>query len=109
VSIEVADEKALSGLESVSQALRAPFPRDGLKLILRAARTRAPVVTGHLRSTGALGQEGVVFSAPYAGPIHWGWRARNIKPNPFLIRGAEATVDEWIAIYQDELTAGFGE
>lgn len=28
-------------------------------------------------------------SIPYAGPIYWGWPARNIAPNKFVDRAAE--------------------
>lgn len=36
---------------------------------------------------------------PYAAPIHWGWKARNIKANPFLSYSAQATEPTWITLY----------
>ena len=51
-----------------------------------------PVVTGRLRETirskatktRARIEAGGRSIPPYAGPIHFGWRARNIEPQPFL-------------------------
>lgn len=37
---------------------------------------------------------------PYAAPIHWGWKARNIKANPFLSYSAQATEPTWIRLYE---------
>lgn len=36
---------------------------------------------------------------PYAGPIHWGWFKRNIKPSLFLSRAAAETEQAWINVY----------
>jgi len=38
-------------------------------------------------------------SVPYAGPIHWGWPARNITAQPFLSDAATGSEGIWIAIY----------
>ena len=50
-----------------------------------------PVVTGQLRDTITSKAtktrariEAGARIPPYAGPIHFGWRARNIEPQPFL-------------------------
>ena len=40
---------------------------------------------------------------PYAGPIHWGWPARNIKAQPFVVEAAQATEAEWVAMYEAEV------
>ena len=29
---------------------------------------------------------------PYAGPIHWGWRKRNIKPNEWYVRALKKSI-----------------
>ena len=51
----------------------------------------APKRTGRLsrsvRATATKSRGNVVAGSrmvPYAGPIHFGWRARNIEPQPFL-------------------------
>lgn len=67
-----------------------------------------PVESGWLastiRSTGTAAA-GVVRvgtkAVPYAGPIHWGWPARNIKANPFAADAAKLTEPTWGAIYED--------
>lgn len=77
-------------------------------IVLDDARRRAPVRTGALkstlRSTGTT-TSGIVRAGykrlPYAGPIHWGWPARNIKPNPFVADAAAATQTRWVAAYED--------
>lgn len=71
----------------------------------------APVQTGRLASTvrsSGTKTAGIVRAGnnrksatgvPYAAPIHWGWRARNIKPNPFLSYSAQATEPTWLTLY----------
>ena len=55
------------------------------------AGARAPVLTGRLRaSVKGRGTKRRAYvqaggrGIPYAGPIHFGWAARNIEPQPFL-------------------------
>ena len=38
-------------------------------------------------------------SVPYAGAIHWGWPARNIRAQPFLTNAAASTEPTWVAQY----------
>jgi len=40
---------------------------------------------------------------PYAMPIHWGWAARNIAPNPFLTDAADDTQKTWLPMYQNAI------
>lgn len=88
-----------------------PAHRAAASIALQAARSRAPVRSGRLRAsgqTGGTGQYGdVLFTAPYAGPIHWGWPARGIAPTLFATKGAEASQDQWLDAYtnaiQDDL------
>lgn len=68
---------------------------------------RAPQRTGRLagsvRSTGTK-TAGIVRAGrkaiPYAGPIHYGWPARNIAPQPFLTTAAKQTEPTWVPIYE---------
>lgn len=39
----------------------------------------------------------------YANPIHWGWPARNIAPNTFLIDAAHRTQPAWLNEYRAEV------
>lgn len=40
---------------------------------------------------------------PYAAPIHFGWRARNISPQPFLYEAQDKRRNEVIAYYEKAL------
>jgi hypothetical protein len=40
----------------------------------------------------------------YGGPINYGWRKRNIKPNPFMNDGAKETEPKWTRLYGDYTT-----
>lgn len=70
-------------------------PKDTRKLenTLRtqASQTRARLAAGNNRTTKN--------AVRYANPIHWGWKARGIKANPFLSYSAQATEPEWFEVY----------
>lgn len=66
----------------------------------------APVVTGGL--VGSIRASGTQTSAivragrssvPYAGPIHWGWPARNIEAQPFLVDAQSEKYEDWMHEY----------
>ena len=38
-------------------------------------------------------------AVPYAGPIHFGWPARNIEPQPFLYDALDDKADEVAHLY----------
>jgi hypothetical protein len=75
--------------------------------VAEAARDRAPRRSGKLAKNvraGANQRAGYVLAGgkrvPYAGPIHFGWHARHIVPQPFIYdaldaRGA-AVVDKYV-------------
>jgi hypothetical protein len=72
----------------------------------------APVLTGRLRSSlRSSGQRGAAIvrlgsaSLPYAGPIHYGWAARNIEPNPFVTETIDDEQAAWLHIYDDAVQA----
>ena len=55
-----------------------------------AAKTSATVRAGGAR-------------VPYANPIHWGWPARNIAAQPFLVNTAHQTEPSWLDYYRREI------
>lgn len=66
----------------------------------------APVVTGGL--VGSIRASGTQTSAivragrssvAYAGPIHWGWPARNIEAQPFLVDAQSEKYEDWMHEY----------
>jgi hypothetical protein len=81
--------------------------------VVGAARGRAP------RRSGALGASlypvvttaGISVRArvDYAGPIHWGWPARSIAPQPFLSEAATRTESTWVDYYADAVKAAVNQ
>jgi hypothetical protein len=78
--------------------------------VASTARIKVPVRSGALkasiRSSGQ-GRTGVVRagtrSVPYAGPIHFGWAKRNIRPQPFLYDALDARRIEVAETWAKEL------
>lgn len=68
----------------VAQDATALAPKDTGRL---AGDVR--VGKGKTRATISVGRA----SLPYAPPIHWGWRRRNIEPNPFLQKAADSKAE----------------
>lgn len=64
----------------------------------------AASVRGSGTNTAAVVRAGFA-SVPYAGPIHWGWPARNIKAQPFLSEAATETQSAWLPIYEQAVEA----
>ena len=72
-----------------------------------AAANRAPVRSGTLAATvrgSGTKTAGIVRAGfarvPYAGPIHWGWPARSITAQPFIVEAAQDTEPSWIRVYE---------
>lgn len=103
VEVEGARElrRALKRLDGNLADLR-DVHRDAAELVRQEAASLVPVLTGRLRSTlrvSARNVQAAVLAGgrsmvPYAGPIHFGWHARNIEPQPFLYDAADARRDE---------------
>lgn len=74
-------------------AARVPVNSARLKATIRAAGTK----------TAGIIRAGTKARAPYAGPINYGWKKRNIAPSYFLNDGAQATEPRWIPVYQNHL------
>src|SRR5690606_19193897 len=79
--------------------------REGALVVAKAARP--PVLTGRLfmsirptatKTTGVVRAGGA--RVPYAGPIHWGWRRRNISPQPFLVTALAARQPQAVQILE---------
>lgn len=82
------------------------------RIVAAAATSRAPIRTGRLQSTiraAGTTTAGIVRagykSVPYAGPIHWGWPARSITADPFLVDAAADTESSWIGAYERNIAA----
>lgn len=80
---------------------------NAAEIAARASEALAPKRTGALARTirgSGTKTAGVMragrASVPYAGPIHWGWAARNISPQPFLSDGATNSQGRWLPVYE---------
>lgn len=78
--------------------------------VVRAALPATPRRGGALAQSvraGATQRAGIVRAGrkamPYAGPIHWGWPARGIAPQPWLMTAAKATEPVWFRQYENEI------
>jgi hypothetical protein len=83
--------------------------RDVGSIVAHRAQPSTPVgpgIRGHIsrtvRSSGtrtaAIVRAGNNTSFRYANPIHWGWHRRNIRPNPWISRAAQATEPQWRSV-----------
>ena len=101
--------KALKNMGNDLSDLTA-LHRELAEMVAQAARSRVPVRSGALRDSirgkGAKTRASVQAGArmvPYAGPIHFGWPARNISPQPFLYDALEARKREVVNRYEDRI------
>lgn len=80
-------------------------PVDAAASTIAATRARAiaPKVSGYLASTirPAAPAGTVVAGAVYAGVIHSGWPARNIRPQPYLTQALAVTEDQLVDLYAE--------
>lgn len=97
--------KASENLEELKEA-----NREAARIVTTEATGRAPRRTGTLaasgRPTGGAKRATITFGSarvPYARPIHWGWPARNIRPQPFAADALEATRPEWFREYEQNI------
>lgn len=98
--------KALRDVEDGTNDLKAVHA-DAAGIVERRAHSLVPRRTGLLdRTIRSSGQAsaGVVragrASAPYAGPIHFGWRERGIRPQLFLYDALDDRANEVVDRYE---------
>ena len=77
----------------------------GVPTAKKEAPNRSGKLAGSVRALGSQ-REGRIAAGkakvPYAGPIHFGWEARGIKPNQFLFRAAGQKEDVIVGVFADE-------
>ena len=92
--------------------------RSAVEVVESEAESLVPVNSGALRDSiksrvtkrGGAVVAGGGRLVPYAGPIHFGWRARNIEPQPFLYDALDRRRGEVVDRYEqgiDELVRRF--
>lgn len=81
--------------------------REVADIVVKQAQIEVPVKSGRLRDSikpmtsvrSAIVQAGSVSRVPYAGPIHFGWAKRHIKPRPFLYDAMDKRQTEVLEAY----------
>lgn len=95
---------------SLPKELRA-INKDAAEIIAEEARPDVPTRSGKLlRSLKAQAEQrvgkvkmGSPTRVPYAGPIHWGWPARNIEPQPVIAEALADRYDDVVEYYDNAL------
>lgn len=110
----------IDGLRQVQKALKdvSQESRDDMKethrqagqIIVDAAQPLIPVQSGGLLASiksAPIQRQGRVrlgsAAIPYAGPIHFGWPARNITPNPFIYDVLDGRRAEVSRLYEQRI------
>lgn len=104
-------EVHLDGAKELSRGLKVaardfddltPAQREAAKYALPLARNMAPRgPTGQLAGTLRNGKDGSIESPlPYAAPIHWGWQARSIEPNMFILEAMRKSEPQWLKSFE---------
>lgn len=100
------DRVTKSEIKDVHKAAAEPVKREAMTLVPKRSGALASTLrTAGLQSGGRV--RAGLGRVPYAGPIHFGWPARNIRPQPFLYDALddrrrqvvdvyEVRVNEWI-------------
>lgn len=111
----------IDGLRETIQDLKALQVdlRDGIKethrrageIVVEGAKRYVPVQSGKLLSSmrsAPTTRQGRVrvgsASVPYAGPIHFGWPARRIKPQPFIYDALDQRRQDVYQLYADRIS-----
>lgn len=66
--------------------------RKKRRRLKETVRAQASATSGRVKVGGA--------ANPYAGPIHFGWPARNIQANPFVSEAAQKKEPVWLRLYE---------
>ena len=104
-------QRALKGLAEDSREDMKETHRKAGEIVAAAAKPLAPVLTGRLSATivsSPTKYQGRVrigrgASVPYAGPIHFGWPARRIAPQPFVYEALDGRREEVKQQYEQRI------
>jgi HK97 gp10 family phage protein len=107
-------KEVINDLRALSQDSREEMKethRRAGDIVAAAAKPLAPVLTGRLSSTitsSPTQYQGRVRigrgdSVPYAGPIHFGWPARRIRPQSFVYEALDSRREEVLQTYERRL------
>lgn len=82
--------------------------KQAAQIVADEAQNLVPRRSGKLAATikakggqrDAVVRAGTGSRVPYAGPIHFGWTARNIRPQPFMYEAQDKRRGEVIRFYE---------
>lgn len=87
--------------------------REATSFLVGAAAPVTPRRSGALAAghrTDASPTTGTVYNVKvYAGPIHWGWRRRNIRAQPWLTNTLTRTQERVLKPYADHVESVVGD
>ena len=100
--------------KDIKKALR-DANKGSADIIAQHAKTLAPSRSGKLaKSVGSTASQasgaikaGSAGRVPYAGAIHFGWRARNIEPQPFLNAAISDKLPDARDVYEELMAEVF--
>jgi hypothetical protein len=103
-------QKALRTLSKESRDNMKQTHREAGQIIVEAATPLVPRESGTLLTSiksAPLQRQGRVrigsAAIPYAGPIHFGWPARKIRPNPFIYEVLDGKREEVKRLYLERI------
>lgn len=98
--------RALHNLADATRDLEPAHQRAG-QLLLDRADPRTPRESGRLAASGrvsaASDETAVVYEEVYAGPIHNGWPAHGISPQPWLAETLDESQTAVVGVFVDYL------
>ena len=105
VSTMAKAQQALQELGAAHQAASALIA----SAVAAAAPRRSGRLAGSVRAAGGRSGAAVDVTAPYSGPIEWGWPSRHIDGTHFAMNAARATEPQWIKFYEADVQKALDE
>ncbi|MEM9521560.1 MAG: HK97 gp10 family phage protein [Actinomycetota bacterium] len=97
-------EGGIADLKVVHKAAAQVVERRAVAIVPRRSGRLAADIRSAGQASGGVVRAGRK-SVPYAGPIHFGWSARNISPQPFLYDALDDRRSEVLDAYDKHVAA----
>lgn len=96
--------KAGADMQELKEVNRRAADIAKPEAVARAPRGKTGRLAGSIRA-GATQKAGIIRAGrktvvPYAGPINYGWPARNIRPRTFVNDAVASTESQWAKEYE---------
>lgn len=95
--------KAGADMQELKEVNRRAADIAKPEAVARASRGKTGRLAGSIRA-GATQKAGIIRAGrktvPYAGPINYGWPARNIRPRTFVNDAVASTESQWAKEYE---------